>query len=258
MTNEIAKKQPLELDSIDDFDDSIAGGEGPRSGGGGFLPDGTHFSYKKTERWVTKAGDDITGKIFLHLDTQRTEVRWGKDGMPVGPPRVLGPGELYRDTDAVNETIPKEEWLPGFEKGELRGPVQNQNVCVFGDLATMERYVWPSPTTTIGSAICVRELNDRVKRMRAFRGGRVFAKVRLAKTLFPTRYNREQQRPHLEIVGWIEPTEHGLVQIDPRLLPSQQQAPVTPSLSAVTSQVPPWKSVNEPSLREETQDEIKF
>jgi hypothetical protein len=153
MTNEIAKKQPLELDSIDDFDDSVAGGEGARSGGGGFLPDGVQVKYVEP-RWTTKTGVDVTGKVVLHLDTIRTEVRWGKDGKPVSPPRVLGPGEQFRDVEAVNEQIPREEWLPGFEKGgQLRGPVQNQNVVVFGDLNDMSRLVWPSPLSTIGSAI---------------------------------------------------------------------------------------------------------
>jgi hypothetical protein len=270
MTNDIAKKQPLELDSIDDFDDSIIDGDGGGRSGGGFLPDGMRIKFTRTERWEDNNGNDTTGKVVLHLDTLRTEVRWGKDGKPVSPPRVLGPGEQYRDTEAVNETIPKEEWLPGFEKGQLRGPVQNQNVVVFGNLATMERYVWPSPVTTTGSAIAVRELNERVKRMRHFRGARVFAKVGFSRCLFPTRYNREQQRPHLEIIGWVEPTAHGLVQIDPRLLPSLQQvpapktapdptspAPATPTASTQQA-APPWQDVDEPTLAEEMGDKIKF
>jgi hypothetical protein len=242
MANEVAKKQPLELDSIDDFDDSIAGGDGRQSGGGGgFLPNGVQVKFTLTERWQTKIGGvDITGKIVLHLDTIRTEVRWGTDRRPVGPPRVLGPGEQYRDVEAVNEQIPREEWLPAWEKGgPLRGPVQNQNVAVFGDLATMERCVWPSPVTTIGSAIAVRELTEPVKRMRSFRGERVFAKVALWKCRFPTHYREDQKRPHLEILGWLKPTEHGLVEIDPHLLPNLQP-------------------VSEPSLAEELKDKIKY
>jgi hypothetical protein len=268
MSNNVAKKQPIELDSIDDFDDTITGGDGSGQSGGAFLPDGVRVKFTRTERWEDNNGNDITGKVALHLDTIRTEVRWGKDGKPVGPPRVLGPGEQYRDVEAVNETIPKDEWLPGFEKGQLRGPVQNQNVVVFGNLATMERYVWPSPVMTVGSAIAVRELNDRVKRMRQFRGGRVFAKVRFSRCLFPTRYNREQQRPHLEIVGWVEPTEHGLVQIDPRLLPNLQQVatptppPTSPAPTTATTSpqqaTAPWRTVNEPTLAEETNDGIKY
>jgi hypothetical protein len=179
-------------------------------------------------------------------------VRWGKDGKPVGPPRVLGPGEQYRDVEAVNETIPKEEWLPGFEKGKLRGPVENQNVVVFGNLATMERYVWPSVMTTIGSAIAVRELNERVKRMRHFRGARVYAKVGFSKCLFPTRYG-ERQRPHLQITGWVEPTEHGLAEIDSRLLPGLQQVP-TPKTQP--DPAPDARAVTEPSLSEELDDDL--
>jgi hypothetical protein len=87
MSNDVAKKQPLELDSIDGFDDTIAGGDGDGRGGGGFLPDGMRIKFTRTERWEDNNGNDITGKGVLHLDTIRMEVRWGKDGMPVGPPR---------------------------------------------------------------------------------------------------------------------------------------------------------------------------
>ena len=141
----------MEIDFIDDFDDTVTGGEGGR-GASGFLPEGVQIKFTRTERWETKAGEDITDKIVLHLDTVRTEVRWGKDGKPVGPPRILGPGEHIATPMLSTRTIPKSEWMPGFEKGELRGPVQNQNVMVFGNLATMDRYVWASPVTTIGSA----------------------------------------------------------------------------------------------------------
>ena len=146
-------------------------------------------------------------------------MHWGTDGKPIGPPRVLGPGEQYKDEEALNEAIPKEQWLPSFDgkTPHVRGPIQNQNVMVFGDLATMQRYVWPSPVTTIGSAMAVRELTDKVRRMRQFRGTRVYVKVGLSKCLFPTHYG-PRQRPHLQIFGWVEPTEDGLRQIDPQQL----------------------------------------
>jgi hypothetical protein len=254
MSSDIVKRQTMEIDSIDDFDDTIVGGEGGR-GASGFLPEGGQIKFTRTERWENKAGEDLTGTVILHLDTLRTEVRWGKDGKPVGPPRILGPGEQYRDTDAINETIPKSEWVAGFEKGELRGPVQNQNVVVLGNLATMERYVWPSPVTTIGSAICVRELCERVKRARKFRGGRVYAKVKFARAPFPTRYNKLQQRPHLEIISFVEPTEDGLREIDPNATPSLQQVSA-PKVQA--DPAPGAREVAEPTLREEMQDELKY
>ena len=252
-SNEVVKRPPLELDSIDSFDDIIVGGADNRSQGGGFLPEGVQIKYTLTERWETKPGADITGKVVLHLDTLRTQVRWGKNGNPVGPPHILGPGEQYQDTEALNEAIPKEEWVPGFD-GKMRGPLQNQNVVVFGDLATMERYVWPSPVTTIGSAICVRELTEKVQRMRQFRGGRVFAKIGFTKCIFPTRYG-ERQRPHLQILGWVEPTDDGLMQIDPRLLAEPQPA-LAPKMQP--DPAPGARVVSEPSLREEMGDEIKF
>ena len=182
-------------------------------------------------------------------------VEWGNDGKPVAPPRILGPGEQYPDVEAMNEKIPKDRWRPGFKEGELRGPMANQNVMVFGNLATMERYIWPSETTTIGSSIAVRELTEKVKRMRKFRGARVFAKVKFSKCSFPTGYG-PRQRPYFEILGWVEPTEHGLVQIDPqRLLPGLQQVPAP---KTQLDPAPGAREVTEPSLSEETGDEIKF
>jgi hypothetical protein len=255
MSNDIAKKQPLELDSIDDFDDSITGGDGGGRSGGGFLPDGMRIKFTKTERWEDNNGTDITGKVLVHLDTLRTEVHWGKDGKPIAPPRILGPGEQYRDVDAINEAIDKSEWLPGFEKGKLRGPVQNQNVVVLGNLATMERFVWPSPVTTIGSAIAVRELNTQVQRMRAYhKGRRVYAKIELATCVFPTSYG-PRQRPRLQILGFCEPTEQGLAEIDPNL---RLSSPPTAAAQLQPNPAPGARELAEPSLREEMKDEIKF
>ncbi len=152
--------------------------------------------------------------------------------------------------------IPKEEWLPGYEKGQLRGPVQNQNVLVFGDLATMEKFVWPSPTSTIGSSIAIRELNDKVKRMRRFRGGRVFAKVKLAQvpvsdalrgTAAATSGDRRLGRAH-----------RARPRADRSALACQsaQQAPA-PKMQP-NDPAPGARVVTEPSLREELDDEVPF
>ena len=130
-------------------------------------------------------------------------------------PRILAPGEAYRDIDALNALIPKDRWVPGFDPGTSKGPIENQNVLVLADITmSMDRFIWPSPVTTIGSAICVRELNTRVQRMRQYRGLRVYAKVKLDKAPFPTRWNKSQQRPALTVIGWVTPTEGGLAEVD--------------------------------------------
>jgi len=188
----------MELDSISDYDDTIDGDDDRVNG---YLPEGVRLKFGNIQRWENTDGTVLDGMILVHLDTQRTEVTWGKNKRPVGPPRILGPGEKFRDEQALNENIPKSEWLPGFKEGTLRGPVQNQNVCIFGDIATMGRYVWPSPLTTVGSAIAVRQLNDAVRRMRQFRGARVFAKVRLAKTDFPNNWGKRIGRIWRSLVG---------------------------------------------------------
>ena len=267
MENQLAKKTPLSLDSIDAFDNSVVGADGSTQGVGGFLPDGIVIRFTKTEKWLARNGvDDLTGKVLVHLDTLRTEVEWGKDKRPVKPPRILSPGEAYRDTEALNALIPRDRWVPGFDPGTVKGPIENQNVLVLGDIAmSMDRFIWPSPVTTIGSAIAVRELNTRVQRMRQFRGMKVYAKVKLFRAPFPTRFNKDQQRPALDLIGWVTPTEDGLAEVDVHSLPTLQQAPAVsapqaPPKAAVisTSNTPPWEEVDEPSLSEEMKDTIKF
>jgi hypothetical protein len=66
----------------------------------------------------------------------------------------------------------------------------------------MNRYTWPSPITTIGSARCVRDLVDQVKLMRRFRGQNVFAVVELSHAFMPTRFGG-RERPLLIIKRWI-------------------------------------------------------
>jgi hypothetical protein len=256
MTNDVAKKQAAEVDSIDSFDDAVASGDdGDGRRGGGFLPEGMVIKYTNAQQWENKNGEIITDKVVIHLDTIRTVVEWGNDGKPVASPRILGPGEQYPDVEAMNEKIPKDRWRPGYKEGELRGPMANQNVMVFGNLATMERYVWPSETTTIGSSLAVRELTGQVKRMRKFRGARVFAKIKFSKCPFPTGYGL-RQRPHLKLLGWVESTEHGLVQIDPQhLLPGLQQVAAS---KAQPDPAPGAREVTEPSLSEEMGDKVKF
>jgi hypothetical protein len=116
--------------------------------------------------------------------------------------------------------------------------------------------------TTIGSAIAVRELNTRVQRMRQFRGLHVYAKIKLDRAPFPTRWNKAQQRPALTIVGWVTPTENGLAEVNVEALPSAQPVQATPKLRAepATSATAPvsWKEIKEPSLSEEAEDSVPF
>ena len=125
MSNEIAKKTVLELDSISDYDDTVVGDNKTLrgSGGGGFLPEGTQivFNFKRAYWQVKNGGDIITGKTVLLLDIIRTQIQWGPDGMPVAPPKILGPGEQFVDTDALNEAIDRSQWITDFN-GNPKGP----------------------------------------------------------------------------------------------------------------------------------------
>jgi hypothetical protein len=242
MSNEVMKKIAMPLDSIDDYDATIERRDGDSGigGAGGFLPAGERIVFSRAEDWRDQYDVSLTGKRVIHHDTIRIVTRWGLDNKPVDTPRILGPGEPFPDVDMINENIDKSEWLPAFDgTPHARGPVQNQHVMTFIDPTSMIKYVWPSPVSTIGSSICVRELTESVQRMRQFRGERVYATVEFGKCPFRTRYG-ERQRPTLRICGWVRPTaDHGLVPVDTKTLPGLQR-------------------VAEPSVREEMKDEVPW
>lgn len=65
MENQLAKKTPLSLDSIDAFDDSVVGADGSTQGVGGFLPDGIVIRFTKTEKWLAETGSTTSPARFL-------------------------------------------------------------------------------------------------------------------------------------------------------------------------------------------------
>jgi hypothetical protein len=260
------------LDNFGRFNDDEVEGAGDDSHGASIFAGAIRLKFTNTAQWETAPdGDDFTDRELVAINIRRMEVCWGKDG---GRPktREVMPGERFRDLDALNATIPKSEWRESF--GSLKGPWERQYILEFIDLADMQRYYFP--TSTIGGSRCIRELDDRVKWMRRYRGENVYPTVRLTHTFMSTNYGG-RERPHLEIRAdrWIKIGGGEAEAVSPPqapfLSPQQEQATPPPRQEQVASEASPPQAqavsqaetlktepVNEPTLQEELNDKVPF
>jgi hypothetical protein len=238
MNTEIVKQQVQPLDNFDHYDDTVQTVDGDGERGPGRLT-GTLLKFTNEAIWENSDGTDFSGKQLIAVNVRRTEVKWG-DGVPVEVIE-LGPGDKYRDLDALNTTIPQTEWREGPD-GKLHGPWQRQHVLELIDIRTMEAFSWP--TSTIGGSIAIRELVERIQRMRRFRGDHVYPAVVLDHKHMNTRFGG-RERPHLQVAGWYRIGDHGVEAVSDTPRAMLQQAPQ-----------PNLQPVSEPSLREELNDEL--
>jgi hypothetical protein len=177
----------------------------------------------------------------------RVVQKW-KDGAPVET-RILGPGEKFPDLEKLNNSTPRIEWTKGPD-GKLGGPWQAQHVTYLLNPATMDRYSWPTGTT--GGAIAVRELVDKTKWMRRFRGAHVYPAVTLSDTFMNTRFGG-RQRPHLLIKRWIT------LGADEKTLPAPTEAGGTKELEKPAEATPTpagARTIDAPTRSEEMNDTI--
>lgn len=252
------------LDNFGRFNDDIEGaGDDGRSVA---ILAGIRLKFTNEARWETPDGADFTDKELTAINVRRMEVCWGQDAGPPEDWREVMPGERFRDLPALNETVPRTRWRQGLD-GNLKGPWERQCILEFVNLDDMQRYSFP--TSTIGGFRCIRELDDRVKWMRRYRGENVYPIVRLTHTHMPTRFGG-RERPHLEIKSWIKiGGDEGQALPSPQapLLPPeqeratpppQQEQATSPSQAQAVSQAETAKlqPVSEPTLAEEMQDKV--
>jgi hypothetical protein len=240
-SNEVTTPAAKPLDNFSTYDDAVQTVDGDNSRSG--LLAGTRLKFTNEVRWMTVDDDDFTGKHLLVVNVRRTEVRWGREQGPPLETIELGPNDKYRDLDQVNSSIPKSEWREG--PNGPQGPWQRQGVLEFIDIKSMASYSWP--TSTIGGGICIRELTDRVNRMRHFRGVWVYPLVKLDHKFMRTKY-QGRERPHLEIVEWYH------------IGPSGVELAAVPAQLALTKvpTEPALEKVQEPSTEEELNDRIPY
>jgi hypothetical protein len=181
-------------DGLDGYTDAVEGDERPASQG---LIQGTLVKFGNTAEWQTKDGEvlDHDTRLII-LDLKRAIIKWGADKKPEET-RIIPPGQPFPDVAAMNEAIPKTQWRQGFNG--LEGPWQPQQCAVMLDPHTMEHFTFATSAT--GGFIAIRELADKVKAMRRYRGP-VSPIVTLDDAPMKTRYG-DRRRPYFTIVDWV-------------------------------------------------------
>jgi hypothetical protein len=184
-------------DGFDGYSDRVEGNDdSPQQQG---LIRGSRVAFTNTAEWeIATDGEVIEPDVkLIVVDIIRTVVKWGADKGPPEQTIVVLPGQPFPDVEAMNNAIPRDQWRQG--PAGLQGPWQAQQLVVMIEPQSMNTFTYV--TSTIGGGIATRELVDKVKMMRRYRG-QVSPIVTLTDTLFKTRFG-ERRRPHFNIVDWV-------------------------------------------------------
>jgi hypothetical protein len=234
-----------DVDGFEAFEAGMEGDDRPQNAG---VIQGAAIKFTNEAVWVDRAGEAMPADLELvAVDIGRVVQKW-KDQAPVET-RILGPGEKFPDLEELNDATPRVEWTKGPD-GKLRGPWQAQHILYLLNAATMDRY--SRPTGTTGGAVAVRELVDKTKWMRRFRGAHVYPVVTLSNTFMNTRFGG-RQRPHLLIKRWI------MLGADEKMLPAPAEAGGTKVLEKPAEAAPTQagaRTVEPPTRAEEMNDSI--
>jgi len=197
--SEIVKATTQQLDGFDAFNDAVEGEEGRASGS---LIQGERIAFTNQATWEiagsnTKLPSDLE---LLVWNVERVVNKWPVEPGPPIESRVLGPGEKIPDLKKLNEETPQDEWRMG-PNGQMQGPYQFQYLVYLFDEKTSARYTWA--TSTIGGAICIRDLVERTNFMRKYKGARVHAGVKLSDVFMPTRFGGRQRPQFIYSPNWV-------------------------------------------------------
>jgi hypothetical protein len=183
-------------DGFDNYSDRIEGDEGAQPQG---IIRGAMLKFSATAEWERRDGEIIEpGVKLIVTDIVRAVLKWDATDKTKRPEvTVIPPGQPFPDVQLMNDKAPREEWRQG--PNGMQGPFQVQQAVVLLDPLSMETYTYT--TSTIGGFIAVRELVDKVKTMRRYRGP-VSPIVTLGDAPMRTRFG-ERRRPSIHIVDWV-------------------------------------------------------
>jgi hypothetical protein len=172
---------------------------------------------------------------FLATGTGFALQRW-VDGLP--EVILKEPGKSLPDVDELNDAIPRDEWPIGKFTGQPEPPWK---VVAFVYLLRLhDAAMFTHINNTWGTRMCVRSVRERIRNMGVLRGASVFPIVRPTSAPMPSKKFPGRFRPELEIVHW-------------RQIGGNQPAQIEPP-----KQVEIGKPVEEPTTKEEMNDEIGF
>jgi hypothetical protein len=260
MSNDIAPKKSRSLDEFEDWTDEVESRDEQVSERAII---GQLGRFTNEGHWMLPEQIELTKPLIVNV--RRTVTKWGKNKKPLETV-FLKAGEKIPDLERRNEETPRSEWIEGFDS-KPKGPWQAQHIVYMIDPTSIDQFSYPTSTT--GGGIAVRELIDRIIRMRRFRGNAVYPLVQMATRFMPTKYSG-RLRPHFEIVDWakFDADGGGLIPAsDPRQLPPQQRAEKLPEAAPNKDKAEKIKAalrtigmqtVEPPSAKEATGDEIPW
>jgi hypothetical protein len=260
MSNNLKKYEP-NTDGFDGYEDRIEGDDDEQRGG---VIKGTLIKFTNEALWLRGDGEEMPeGLELVAVDVGRVVQKWA-DAMPVET-IILEPGQKFPDVEEMNEKTPRSEWVEGPD-GKERGPWQSQHILYLLDLATMDRFSWP--TGTVGGNIAIRELVDKTNWMRRYRGNHVYPLITLGDVFMNTRFGG-RQRPFLAIKNWITLGEDKVIAADqPKAIDqTQRETPLAADeyvdergyvqkKPAADSPAAKVRTVAEPTLEEILDDEL--
>lgn len=242
MANELKKIEP---DGFEGYEDGIEGDDQDQAGG---PIHGSLVKFTNEAAWVTRDGEELAPDLeLIAVDIGRVVQKW-KDQAPVET-IILEPGQKFPDIKELNNKTPRSEWTKGPD-GQPRGPWQSQHIVYLLNAGTMDRYSFPTGTT--GGSIAVRDLVDKTKWMRRFRGQHVYPVVTLSDTFMKTRFGG-RQRPNFLIKRWVN------LGPDEGALPAPEPPPAQKALDHIAAAERPKPTppvVEEPPLSEQMNDDI--
>jgi len=259
MRNEVAKKTILELDGFSGYTSECEGDDDVNTSGS--VIQGAKLNFLDPHWYNAVTEQIMTGTALIAIDMARVVNKWGHDNKPLIT-RILAPGEKFPDFAKLNAECDKSEWLEKF--GKLVGPWSGQHLLYFvDDLVRLNRYTWPSPLTTVGSAICVEELVNQIALVRKFRGPNVYPVTVLGHTNFKTGFGLRQRPYLLTIPNWVTYSDSQTSlppaagnQTGGALPPAGGNPGVAPPATGATPAG--TQPVSKPTAKEVTDDEIMF
>jgi hypothetical protein len=249
----VRRQTVVDLDGFKDFTNEVEGaGDDDRVNTSARVIQGTKLKFNDP-RWLID-GRDVTGMLLTVIGVRNVVNKWGPDNKPLIT-NVLPPGTKFPDFKKLNAEASQSEWRMAF--GQLRGPWEGQH-CLYLIDDNYSKYTWASPTTTIGSAICVEEVVDQINTVRKFRGPNVFVVAELSHKHFPNSYKADRERPFLlaKSIVTLSPDRAG------ELPPADAPLPMLSDGTAASPQqqgAPADVQTVEPiTLAEEMNDKVKY
>lgn len=195
-------------DSLDGFTSEVEGQEAKTSGSVVYV-----IWDHQLSTWV-QGGEKTPFAVgpYILVGMQRQVAKRAQKG--VGVVRVVKvdpvpPGAKFPDVAAMNEKVPREQWIEEF--GKMSGPYITRTAIDLYEPNTAEKVRWVARMATSGHAICVSRVADKVQTTRFYRGELVYPLLKLSKAWMPTQFGG-CWRPEFEILEFLTPKQHGISQ----------------------------------------------